>query len=128
MVPHPTEIETYRRAFPDFAKPMVSYGIGFAESARKHVEEYGASKVYIIASGTLSRKTNLLEELKQSLDGMVVGVRCGMTSHTLISECLEVLNEVRRLKADIIVTIGGSSVSDAAKAVTFVSRPATWLS
>jgi alcohol dehydrogenase class IV len=112
--------EVYRQAFPNSAKPMLSYGIPFGEACRKHAEEYGVKKIYILASGTLSRNTDLLQDLKRALDGMVVGEHIGMTPHTLVSEVVEVLHDVRRTGADCIVTLGGGSLSDAAKAITFV--------
>lgn len=99
---------------------MLSYGMSFGEVCRKHAEEYGVKRIYILASGTLSRNTELLQDLKKALDGMVVGERIGMTSHTLVSEVVEVLHDVRRTRADCIVTLGGESLSDAAKAITFV--------
>ncbi|KAJ6451159.1 hypothetical protein C8R45DRAFT_1057158 [Mycena sanguinolenta] len=111
--------EVYRQAFPTSAKPMLSYGIPFGEACRKHAEEYGVKKIYILASGTLSHTTNLLQDLKSGLDAMVVGERIGMTPHTLVSEVVEVLHDVRRTGADCIVTLGGGSLSDAAKAITF---------
>ncbi|KAJ7796390.1 putative Fe-containing alcohol dehydrogenase [Mycena olivaceomarginata] len=90
---------------------MLSYGIPFGEACRKHAEEYGVNKIYILASGTLSRNTNLLQGLKRALDGMVVG-----KTHR---EVVEVLHDVRRAGADCIVTLGGGSLLDAAKAITF---------
>ncbi|KAJ7238191.1 hypothetical protein C8J57DRAFT_1727673 [Mycena rebaudengoi] len=99
--------EVYRQAFPNSAKPMLSYGIPFGEACRKHAEEYGVKKIYILASETLSRNTDLLQDLKRALDGMVVGERIGMTPHTLVSEVVEVLHDVRRTGADCIVTLGG---------------------
>lgn len=116
-----TDGEVYRRAFPTLTKPMVSYGMPFAAAARKHADEYGASRIYVIVSGTLSRTTNMLDELEAAFEGRVVGVRRGMRPHSLISECFEVLQEVRRTSADCIITLGGGSLSDAAKAVSFVS-------
>ncbi|KAJ7835349.1 putative Fe-containing alcohol dehydrogenase [Mycena olivaceomarginata] len=88
---------------------MLSYGMPFGEACRKHAEEYGVKKIYILASGTLSRNTDLLQDLKKALDGMVVGERIGMTSHTLVSEVVEVLHDVRRTRADCIVTLGGGA-------------------
>ncbi|KZT50635.1 hypothetical protein CALCODRAFT_488561 [Calocera cornea HHB12733] len=40
-----------------------------------------------------------------------------MTSHTLWRECVDVTNECRELGADLIVALGGGSLTDAAKLV-----------
>ena len=110
--------EVYRPAFPDATFPKISYGLPFYEACAKHVTEtFNASRVYIIASKSLSTQTDNLEKLKSALGSKVVGVRVGMTPHTLWSECLEVTEECRKLNADLLVTLGAGSLTDAAKIV-----------
>ena len=50
----------------------------------------------------------------------VVGKRIGMTSHTMWSEVIEVVKDVRRVRADLLLTLGAGSLTDAAKVVTLV--------
>ena len=83
-------------------------------------------RVYIIASASLSKNTTALKDLKEALAGKVAGVRVGMRPHTFLSEVLEVIKEVEKVDADLIVTLGGGSLSDAAKLVAFVSTLSTW--
>ena len=45
-----------------------------------------------------------------------------MRPHVLMSEVLEVIEDVRRVDANVIVTLGGGSLIDGAKAIAFVSR------
>ena len=45
-----------------------------------------------------------------------------MTPHTLWSEILEITRDARRLEVDLIVTLGGGSLTDAAKVVAMVRR------
>ncbi|KAG9657530.1 Dehydroquinate synthase-like protein, partial [Aureobasidium melanogenum] len=109
--------ETYRYAFPD-SPPHISYGIPFDESCTKHVNQtFDAKRVYIIASGSLSRQTDNIKKLEKALDGKVVGVRHGMTPHTLCSEVLEIIHDTREAKADLIITCGAGSLTDAAKII-----------
>lgn len=113
--------ETYREAFPGSKIPHISYGLPFPEACAKHVPRtVNASRVYIIASKTLSTNTDAFQRLETALDGKVVGKRIGMTPHTLWSECLEVTAEARRLAADLIITLGAGSLTDAAKIVSLV--------
>jgi alcohol dehydrogenase class IV len=113
--------ETYRRAFPNEDVPHVTHGRPFSETCKKHVEEtFRASHVYIIASRTLSSNTDALDRLKYALDDRVVGVRIGMTPHTLWSECLQVTDECRKLDVDLLITLGAGSLTDAAKIVSLV--------
>jgi alcohol dehydrogenase class IV len=117
--------ETYRRAFPNEDIPYISHGLSFPESCKKHAEEtFKASRIYIIASKTLSSNTDALTRLKKALNDRVVGVRIGMTPHTLWSECLEVTAECRKLNVDLLITLGAGSLTDAAKIVSLVGLTA----
>lgn len=114
-------LESYREAFPGSNTPHISYGLPFPEACAKHVHgTFNASRVYIIASKTLSTQTDALQRLEIALDTKVVGKRIGMTPHTLWSECLEVTEDARRLDADLIITLGAGSLTDAAKIVSLV--------
>lgn len=103
--------------------PHISYNLPFDKSCAKHVEAtFKAERVYILASGSLCRNTKYVEQLRKALGSRVAGLREGMTPHTLWNEVLEVADDCRRLRADLIVTIGGGSLTDAAKIVTLVSE------
>lgn len=116
------EEEICEQAFHDYEKPLISYGRPYTEICRKHAEKtFNASRIYIIASGSLSKNTTALKELEKALDGRIVGTRIGMSPHTLMNECLEVMEDVRCVDADLIVTLGGGSLSDASKLVAYVS-------
>lgn len=116
-----TAQEVSRPAFPLVDGPTVSYGRPFPELCRKYVDEvYKVSRVYVIVSRTLANKTPALKQLQDALGEKIVGTRVGMTPHTLFSECLEVVKDCRKLDADFVITLGGSSLTDAAKLVCFV--------
>lgn len=116
--------ETYRRAFPDSDLPYISYGVPYPETCAYHVENtFKAERVYIIASKTLSTNTNALERLKDALGSKVAGVRIGMKPHTYWSEILSVTEDCRRSKADLMITLGAGSLTDAAKIVSLVCPP-----
>lgn len=61
------------------SSPYVSYGLPYQEACVKHVREtYKASKVYIIASGTLSRESDRVQVLIDAIGkDNVVGVKPG---------------------------------------------------
>lgn len=114
--------ETVRPAFVGREEPRLSYGIPFPEATARHVDHtFKASRVYIVSSGSLTRNTDALDRLKAALGDKVVGVRIGMKSHTLWSEVLEITNEARERKADLLVTLGAGSLTDGAKIVSVVS-------
>ena len=84
-------------------------------------KRFHAGKAFVIASTSLARQTDKVDRLKAALGAKLVGIRIGVKPHTYMSEVVEVINDVRRLDGDIIITIGGGSVIDAAKLVAFVS-------
>lgn len=111
----------HRAAF-ESGCPHISYGLPFPIACAKHVSKtFQASRVYIIASGSLSRNTDHVQQLRNALSPNVVGVRNGMTPHTLWSEILEVTKEAKDANADILVTLGAGSLTDAAKIIALVS-------
>ena len=118
-----TDGEIVRPAFAEVPDgPRLSYNLPFDKACLKHVKEtFAAERVYILASGSLCRNTEYVQQLRTALGHRVAGSREGMTPHTLWSEVLEVAEDCRRLQADLIVTIGGGSLTDAAKIVALVS-------
>lgn len=129
--------ETYQQAYSDSALPKISYGLSYPETCAKHASStFKASRIFILASGTLSRNTDAVEKLVSSLggwhqesaeggnaDGKVVGIRKGMKSHTQWTEVLEVTEQARAGQADLLITLGAGSLTDAAKIVALVSDP-----
>lgn len=114
--------EVFREAFSNAPGPHISYNLPLDQACAKHVvNTFAAERVYILASGSLCRNTKYVQQLQQALGSQVVGTRQGMTPHTLWSECLEVAEECRTLRADILVTLGAGSLTDAAKIVALVS-------
>lgn len=129
--------EIYRPAFTDppasiFAgipahdlqlpSPDVTYGLPFPEACAKHVRDtFKAWRVYIIASGTLSRETDELDRLVAAIGPeRVMGVRKGVTPHTPWSNILAIAADARKVNADCIVTLGAGSITDCAKIVVLV--------
>ncbi|EJT99153.1 Dehydroquinate synthase-like protein [Dacryopinax primogenitus] len=118
--------ETYEQAFPDhrdsFTRPSIrgyiSYGLKFHEACAKHPSEtFRCSRVYILDSASLANNTFALAALKKALGAKVVGVKTGLTSHTMWSECVEITNECRSMAVDLIIKLGGGSLTDAGKLI-----------
>jgi len=113
--------ETFRPAFPDHDHPNITYGLSFTEACGNHVEStFNASRVYVISSGSLARNTEALANLRLALGSKIVGTRIGMKSHTLWSEILEIINEARDVKVDLLITLGAGSLTDGAKIIALV--------
>ena len=106
---------TYR--FP----PMESvvYGRPFAEALREQVEAGGAHSVFLLASGTIERETGLVDEVRRALGNRLAGVCAKIGSHTPRIDVVAAANAARAAGADMLATLGGGSVTDAAKMVAF---------
>ncbi|KAI1810180.1 putative Fe-containing alcohol dehydrogenase [Poronia punctata] len=112
--------ETLCPAFPGRDKPYISYGLPFTTVLRQYLNDARPeAKIFVICSGSLAKNTSYLQNLKQQLGDKVAGIRIGMRSHSLWSEILEVVKDVKRCEAEYIITLGAGSLTDAAKVVTY---------
>lgn len=92
----------------------------FPEACAKHVQStFNASRVYIIASKSLSANTDALTRLQNALGSKIVATRIGMKPHTLWSDILSIVNEARPLDPDCIITLGAGSLTDGAKIIAW---------
>lgn len=99
------------------AMESVIYGRPFTEAIRDEVERADAHAVFVLASGTLARETALVDDLKAALGNRFAGLCARIGSHTPRVDCVAAANAARDAGADLIVTLGGGSVTDAAKIV-----------
>jgi maleylacetate reductase len=113
--------------FPEMER--VVYGTPHVEALTQEVERLAARAVFVIASGTLARETDLVERLRRALGNRFAGLCARIGAHTPRLDVVAAANEARAAKADLIATLGGGSVTDAAKMVALalanaVERPA----
>ena len=70
-----------------------------------------------MVSGTLNRDTDEIEKLRRALGNHCVGTFDNMPAHTPRAAVIAAAEQAREAKADLIVTLGGGSITDGAKAV-----------
>ena len=101
--------------------PMESviYGRPFAEAVKEQVEQSGATAVFLLASGTLARETGLVGQVRDALGNRLAGIHARIGAHTPRTDVVEAANAARAAGADLLLTLGGGSVTDAAKMVAF---------
>jgi maleylacetate reductase len=95
----------------------VVFGRPAAEAILEQVDRLGAGRVFLMVSGTLNRETDEIEKIRQALGKRCVGTFDKMPAHTPRTAVIEASEQARVLIADLIVTIGGGSITDGAKAV-----------
>ncbi|KAI0033298.1 putative Fe-containing alcohol dehydrogenase [Vararia minispora EC-137] len=123
--------ETYRLAIPNdpnkdhpvvtFNNVYISYGLPFPIAIAKHTQgTFHASRAYVLASKTIAERTSSLKELEEALSGKIVGIKTGLKAHTSWGDVLSMKRECEVLKADIIITLGGGTLTDAAKLLSLI--------
>jgi len=95
----------------------VIYGIPLAEALAQEIERTGAHAVYVLASGTLARQTDVVDTVRGVLGNKLAGVCAKIGAHTPRPDVVAAANAARAARADALLTVGGGSVTDAAKMV-----------
>ena len=81
------------------------------------MDRLGASRAFLMVSGTLNRETDEIENIRRALGSRCVGTFDAMPAHTPRAAVIAATDQARAAKADLIVTVGGGSITDGAKAV-----------
>jgi maleylacetate reductase len=95
----------------------VHYGKPAAQSVAEVVKAHGAERVFLMVSGTLNRQTDEVEAVRRALGNKCVGTFDRMPAHSPRSAVIAAAAQAREARADLIVTLGGGSITDGAKAV-----------
>jgi maleylacetate reductase len=93
----------------------VVYGSPVAEVLGAEVDRLDARAVFVLASGTLARDTDVVTTIRRVLGNRCVGVASKIGAHTPRTDVVEAANAAREAGADLLLTVGGGSVTDAAK-------------
>ena len=95
----------------------VLYGIPAAQAVADQARLLGSERVFLMVSGTLNRETDEIEKIRKALGNRCAGVFDRMPPHTPRAAVIDAAEQARAANADLIVTIGGGSITDGAKAV-----------
>ena len=95
----------------------VLFGVSAADAVAQQARELGATRVFLMVSGTLNRETDEIARVRSALGNLCAGVFDRMPAHTPRQAVVAAANQAREAGADLIVTIGGGSITDGAKTV-----------
>ena len=95
----------------------VVFGKPAAEAVAEEARRLSATRVFLMVSSSLNRNTEEIADVKAALGNRCAAVWDGMPPHTPRSAVLKATDQARAVEADLIVTIGGGSITDGAKAV-----------
>src|SRR3981189_3420091 len=93
-----------------FGRPPAEGGVG-------QMDRLGAARAFLMVSGTLNRQTDEIEKIRQRLGSRCAATFDAMPPHTPREAVIAASEQARAADADLIVTVGGGSITDGAKAV-----------
>jgi len=99
------------------AMEEVVFGQPAAAAIVAQMDRIGAQRALLMVSGTLNRTTDEIAKIRDALGGRCAGVFDAMPAHTPRSAVIAATDQARDVAADLIVTVGGGSITDGAKAV-----------
>ncbi len=95
----------------------VVYGKPAAQAVAEIAQRAEATRVFLMASSTLNTKTDEIAKVRHALGNRCAGTYAAMPPHTPRAAVIAATDATRAAQADLIVTIGGGSITDGAKAV-----------
>ncbi len=99
------------------AMDEVVFGHPAAEAVVAQMDRLGAARAFLMVSGTLNRQTGEIEKIRKALGSRCVAIFDAMPPHTPREAVIAAAEQARAAGADLIVTVGGGSITDGAKAV-----------
>ena len=99
------------------AMDEVVFGRPASGAILEQLDRLGAQRAFLMVSGTLNRQTDEIENIRRALGPRCVGTFDAMPPHTPRAAVIAASEQARAAGADLIVTIGGGSITDGAKAV-----------
>jgi maleylacetate reductase len=99
------------------AMDEVVFGRPAAEAIVEQMDRLRADRAFLMVSGTLNRGTDEIEKIRKALGARCVATFDAMPPHTPREAVIAATAQARAANADLIVTVGGGSITDGAKAV-----------
>ncbi|MDE2363528.1 MAG: iron-containing alcohol dehydrogenase [Hyphomicrobiales bacterium] len=95
----------------------VVFGKPAAAALPEQLDRLGAQRALLMVSGTLARETDEIARIRAALGPRCAAIFDAMPAHTPRAAVIAATQMARAADADVIVTIGGGSLTDGAKAV-----------
>lgn len=100
----------------------VTMGMPAAAAIADQATKMGAKKVFLLASSSLRERTNEVAKIERELSARYAATFTGIAPHAPRGDVLKAADSARAVKTDLIVSIGGGSVTDAAKIVSLLIK------
>lgn len=100
----------------------VTMGMRAGEAIADQAAKLDARKVFLLVSETLRTQTDVITKIEDALGKRHGATFSGIAPHAPRSDVLKATNAARDAGADLIVSIGGGSVTDSAKIIALMLR------
>ncbi len=100
----------------------VTMGVPTADALADQAGMVDAKKVFLLASSTLREKTDEIDKIERALGNRHGATFSGIAPHAPRSDVLKAADAARDAGADLIVSVGGGSATDAAKIVSLLLK------
>ena len=88
-----------------------------AEALVEEAELLGAQRIFLLVSSTLRKNTQEIAEIESALGARLAQTYDGIAAHAPRTDVLKAMAAARAADADLIITVGGGSVTDAGKVI-----------
>jgi maleylacetate reductase len=104
-----------------YANPeVIHWGLGCArEGLARELDRLGARRVLLVTTRSGAENPRLATAVEALLGGRLAGRFAGVSQHAPVRSVMEAVDAARAARADALVSLGGGSPVDAAKAVAF---------
>jgi maleylacetate reductase len=99
------------------AMDEVAFGRPAAAAIVAQMDRLGTRRAFLMVSGTLNRETSEIDKIREALGSRCAATFDAMPPHTPREAVIAAAEQARAADADLIVTVGGGSITDGAKAV-----------
>jgi alcohol dehydrogenase class IV len=104
----------------EYANPgRISFGTGALGRLGEELARVQAQRVFVLTTRSVERNEVLFGELRAALGAPLAGHFAGIGQHAPAASVMEAVAAARSARADALVSFGGGSPIDAAKAVAF---------
>ena len=101
-------------------RKRIRWGQSALDAVREEIGD--AAKFFILTTASLVNKTPIIDEMQAGLSTQCSGLFYDISEHTPFGDVVAAAQVVRDANANIILSVGGGSIIDAAKAVIICLR------
>jgi len=101
-------------------RERIRWGQAALDAVREEIGD--TARLFILTTASLVKNTQIIDEMQRGLSPQCCGVFQNISEHTPFSDVIDAAQAARIANADIILSVGGGSIIDAAKAAIICLR------